>query len=89
MSFDEKYRLLELAEDQGVKTFVASEISTGRKVTVYLFVGEQAQVQADLLIQLRAADRVQFPELIEVGDNRGTPYVVTQPIGAAKPGSWE
>jgi hypothetical protein len=81
MSFDERYQLLELAEDQGVKAFVAREISTGRKVTVFLFVGEQAQVQADLLLQLRAADREQFSELLEVGDNRGTPYVVTQPIG--------
>ena len=81
MSFDERYQLLELAEDQGAKTFVAREISTGRKVTVFLFVGEQAHVQADLLTQLRAADRVQFSELLEVGDNRGTPYVVTQPIG--------
>ena len=81
MSFDERYQLLELAEDQGVKTFVAREISTGRKVTVFLFVGEQAHVQADLLTQLRAADRAQFSELLDVGDNRGTPYVVTQPIG--------
>ena len=55
MSFDERYQLLELAGDEGAKTFVAREISTGKKVTVFLFVGEQARAQADLLFQLRAA----------------------------------
>ena len=81
MTFDEKYKLLELAEDEGAKAFVALETQTGRKVTVFLFVGEQAHAQAELIDRLRGADRQQFPELIEVGDNRGTPYVVTQPFG--------
>jgi hypothetical protein len=82
MSFDERYRLLELAGDEGAKTYVAQEISTGKKVTVFLFVGEQAGAQADLLFQLRAVDRAQLPELIETGENRGTPYVVTEPLGS-------
>jgi len=82
MSFDERYRLLELAGDEGAKTFVAQEISTGKKVTVFLFVGEQARTQFELLIQLRSVDRAQLPEMIETGDNRGTPYVVTEPIGS-------
>ena len=81
MSFDERYQLLELAGDEGAKTFVAQETSTGKKVTVFLFVGEQARAQADFIVQLRAVDRTRFPELIETGDNRGTPYVVTEPIG--------
>ena len=80
MSFEEKYQLLELAGDEGAKTFVAQETSTGKKVTVFLFVGEQARAQADFIVQLRAVDRTRFPELIETGDNRGTPYVVTEPI---------
>ncbi len=82
MSFDERYRLLELAGDEGAKTFVAQEISTGKKVTVFLFVGAQAKAQADLLFQLRAVDRAQLPELIETGENRGTPYVVTETLGS-------
>jgi hypothetical protein len=79
MSFDERYQLLELAGDEGVKTFIAREVSTGRKVTAFLFVGEHAQLQAELLGQLRAADPLQVPELIEIGDNRGTVYVIAQP----------
>jgi hypothetical protein len=79
MSFDERYQLLELAEDAGVKTFIAREISTGKKVTAFLFVGEHAQLQAELLNQLRTADRLQLPDLIEIGDNRGTFYVIMEP----------
>ncbi len=80
MSFDESYQLLELAGDEGVKTFVARRISTGKSVTVFLFVSEQAQAHAELLDQLRTADRAQWPDLIEVGDNRGTIYVVMEPL---------
>ena len=81
MGFDERYQLLELAGDEGAKTFVARETSTGKKVTVFLFVGEQSRTQSDLLLQLQALDRTLFPELIETGDNGGTPYAVTEPMG--------
>jgi hypothetical protein len=80
MNFDEKYQLLDLLQDESSKTFAAREISTGRQVTVFLFIGEQARLQIDLLERIRTADRKQFPELIEVGDNQGTPYVVTEPL---------
>jgi hypothetical protein len=79
MSFDERYQLLELSGDEGVKTFIAREVSTGKKVTAFLFVAEQAHLQAELLGRLRVADRLQLPELIEIGDNQGTVYVITQP----------
>jgi hypothetical protein len=84
MSFDARYQLLELIGDEGAKTFVSQEISTGKRVTVFLFVEEQARAQSDFLVQLRAVDRSQFPELIETGDNRGTPYAVTEPVGSLK-----
>lgn len=80
MSLDERYRLLALEGNEGAQTFAAQEISTGKRVTVFLFVGEQAREQSDFLIQLGATGRDQFPELIETGDNRGTPYVVSEPI---------
>ena len=81
MSFDEKYRLLDLIEDGSAQTFVAEEIATGKKVNVFLFVGEQASAQAQLLEQLNAADSTTFPELIETGKNNDTSYVVTQLVG--------
>jgi hypothetical protein len=80
MRFDEKYQLLDLKEDAEAKFFVAREIATGRQVSVFLFVGEQAGAQAQLIEQLRTMDHSLFPELIETGKNRETPYVVTQPI---------
>ena len=80
MSFDETYQLVDLVEDENAKTFVAKEIATDRTVSVFLFVGDQARRHAELLERLRVADRRQFPELIEIGNNQGTPYVVTQPL---------
>ena len=80
MSFDETYQLVDLVEDENAKTFVAKEIATNRTVSVFLFVGDQARRHAELLERLRVADRRQFPELIEIGNNQGTPYVVTQPL---------
>jgi len=81
MSFEEKYSLLELMEDAEVKIYAATEIPTGRRVAVFLFVGEQAHAQKDILLQLRSVNRLQFPELIDIGDDRGTPFAVMQPIG--------
>jgi hypothetical protein len=82
MRFDEKYQLLDLKEDAEAKFFVAREISSGRQVSVFLFVGEQAGAQAQLMEQLRTMDRSLFPELIETGKNQATPYIVTQPISS-------
>ena len=81
MDFYQKYELLDLLKDEGVKVFNAREISTGRRITVFLFVGEQARLQADLLVQLRASQRPGQTDLLEVGDNQGTPYVATEPLG--------
>ena len=81
MKFEEKYSLLELIEDADATIYLATEIPTGKRVSVFLFPGEQTRVQKDMLLQLRSVNRLQFPELVEVGDYRGTTFVVTQPIG--------
>src|SRR5271157_2320480 len=81
MDFYQKYELLDLLKDEGVKVFNAREISTGRRITLFLFVGEQARLHADLLEQLRASQRPGQTGLLEVGDNQGTPYVATEPLG--------
>ncbi len=81
MRFDERYEAVDLVEDENVKIFVAREISTGRTVDVFLFVGDQACEHAELIETLRTADRRKFPELIEVGSHQGSPYVVTHPLG--------
>jgi hypothetical protein len=81
MELKEKYSLLELIEDADVKMYVASEIPTGKRVSVFLFPGESSRAEKDVLLQLHSVDRLQFPELIEIGDDAGTPFAVTQPIG--------
>jgi hypothetical protein len=79
MSFDERYQLLDSIQDNGVKTFIAREIATGKTVTIFLFAEEQARLHAGLLDQLRAADCVQLPELVDFGNNQGTIYAVLEP----------
>lgn len=81
MELEDKYSLRELIEDADAKIYVATEILTGKRVCIFLFPAEQALAQKDLLLQLRSVDRLRFPELIEVGEDRGTPFVVTQPTG--------
>src|ERR1035441_5626831 len=81
MDFYQKYELLDLLKDEGVKVFNARETATGRRITVFLFVGEQARLHADLLVQLRASQRPGRADLLEVGDNQGTPFVATEPLG--------
>ena len=49
MSLYERYELLDLNRDDGVKTFEAREIATGRPVKVHLFVRPSAPLQAALL----------------------------------------
>src|ERR1035438_9482398 len=81
MDFYQKYELLDLLKDEGVKVFNARELATGRRITVFLFVGEQARLHAGLLEQLRASQRSGQPGLLEVGDNQGTPYAATEMLG--------
>jgi len=81
MDFYQKYELLDLLKDEGVKVFNARETATGRQITIFLFVGEQARLHADLLEQLRVAQRPDRPVLLEVGDNQGIPFVATEPLG--------
>ena len=81
MDFYQKYELLDLLRDEGVRVFNARETATGRRITLFLFAGEQASLHADLLEQLRASQRPGRTDLIEVGDNQGTPFVATEPLG--------
>ena len=81
MDFYQKYELLDVLKDEGVQVFNARELATGRRITVFLFVGEQARLHAGLLEQLRASQRSGRPGLLEVGDNQGTPYAATEMLG--------
>jgi len=77
VSLYERYELLDLNRDLGVKTFEAREIATGRPVKVHLFEHRSAPLQAALL---KAIDKVpdgQRQHIIERGKHERTPYIVT------------
>ncbi|MEO8051393.1 MAG: hypothetical protein ABI833_13330 [Acidobacteriota bacterium] len=77
MSLYERYELLDLNRDIGVKTFEAREIATGRPVRVHLFVHPSAPLQAALLKAIEKLPDEERLRIIERGKHEGTPYVVT------------
>ena len=77
MSLYERYELLDLNRDIGVKTFEAREIATGRPVKVHLFVHPSAPLQAALLKAIDKLPDEQMRRIVERGIYEGTPYVVT------------
>ena len=77
MSLYERYELLDLNRDDGVKTFEAREIATGRPVKVHLFVRPGAPLQAALLKAIDHLSETDRQRIVERGKHEGTPYVVT------------
>jgi hypothetical protein len=73
----DRFELLELRRDGGIQTYHAREISTARPVQVHLFA---AGLTAENLVLFRRIDRLPDTErrrVLDRGDSRGTPYVVT------------
>ena len=82
MSFYSTYELIDLQRDDGIKTFSAREIATGRTVLVHLFTRPQSpEMQALLGMLAKLSDSAQA-QILTQGDHEGTPYVVTIPITA-------
>jgi hypothetical protein len=77
VSLYERYELLDLNRDIGVKTFEARELATGRPVKVHLFVHPSAPLQAALLKAIDKLPDDARQRIIERGKHEGTPYVVT------------
>jgi hypothetical protein len=77
LSLYERYELLDLNRDIGVKTFEAREIATGRPVKVHLFEHPSAPLQAALLNAIDKLPDEQRQCIIERGKHEHTPYVVT------------
>src|ERR1035437_8253264 len=77
MDFYQKYELIDPHPGEGTKSFRARQVSIGREVTVHLLVGGRSAENEQLLARLRAMPSQSFSKLIEVGDNDGTPFVVT------------
>jgi hypothetical protein len=80
VDFYQRFELLELSEDVGVRVFQARQADSGRPVTVSFFVGQAAQTHRDLLDRLHLIQVLQLPGLIEFATLDNTPYSVTQPV---------
>ncbi len=77
VSLYERYELLDLNRDLGVKTFEAREIATGRPVKVHLFEHRSAPLQAALLKAIDNLSAEERQHIIERGKHERTPYIVT------------
>ena len=80
MAFYDRFELLELLRDDGVKTFRATENSTGRVVEAHLFVNPHAPLSVALRGRLKQLPEAQRAQILAEGNHEGTPYVVTLPI---------
>ena len=82
MGLYKKYELLEVLHDDGVKTFRARENETGRLVEAHLFLGQagNSAPPVELLDQVRNLPHDSRMHVVEVGEQMGTPYVVTLPL---------
>ena len=80
LSLYERYELLDLTRDIGVKTFEAREIATGRPVKVHLFEHPSAPLQAALLKAIDKLSVEQRQRILEQGRHEQTPYVVTDQL---------
>jgi hypothetical protein len=80
MGLYEKYELLQLLEESGFKTYAARRISTGALFKVHLFPEPVSPDAQNLLETLRSLQARGTGGLIEIGDQQGTAYAVTDPI---------
>ena len=69
MGFSDRYELLEILRDDGIKTFAARQIATGRAISVFLLTGVQPEMARELLDQVQSLKDRNVSELIETGDN--------------------
>src|SRR5712691_6771523 len=78
VSFYDRFELLELQRDDGIRTFQAREIATGRLVQAHLFVHAHAPESAALLQKLDVLPEEERGRIVDRGEHQGTPYVVTE-----------
>ena len=84
MRFYEKYELLAPLRDDGIKTFVAREITTGRALEVHLFVAGRTPENIAILAKLDRLGAAETRMIIERGELEGSPYVVAELLPGRK-----
>ncbi|MBI3278975.1 MAG: hypothetical protein HYZ57_03935, partial [Acidobacteria bacterium] len=77
MSFYQKYELLELVRDDGIKTFAARQLATNDVVAVHIFTGGHTPLNDALLDKLGRLRPEYREQIIDQGEHEDTPYLVT------------
>ena len=88
MDFYEKYELIDPLPGEGTKSFRARQIASGRDVVVHVLVGGKTAENEALLGRLRNLPPEALRKLLEVGDNEGVTYVVTEAPPYRHLGEW-
>lgn len=89
MDLHSQFELRELRRDDGVQTFHAREIATGRPVQVHLFDHADAPETAQLLALMDCLSQTKKWRVVARGEHRGAPYVVTdQLVGQSSFREW-
>lgn len=76
MSLD-RFELLELRREGGIQTYHAREIATARPVQVHFFAQGNTSETASLLGMLARLPEDERRRVIDRGESRGLPYIVT------------
>src|SRR5450432_1680550 len=77
MDFSQKYYLIELLPGDGIQSYRARQMNTGRDVTVHVLVGGNTPENEACMARLRGLQAPAMAKLIEVGDHQGVRFVVT------------
>src|SRR5215469_911437 len=88
MDFYQKYELIDALPGEGTRSFRARQKATGREVSVHLLFGGKTPQNDALMARLRGMPPQSLGKLIEVGENEGTTYVVTQAPPFQHLGEW-
>jgi hypothetical protein len=77
MPLTDRFQLLGLKRDEGVRTYEAREIATGRPVLVHLFPDHASPLSRALLGKFEALPEQERRRVIERGEHEGGIYLVT------------
>jgi hypothetical protein len=80
MSLETNYELLEMMHDDGVQSFRAREMATGRPLEVHLFIPFGRPDNKVLFEKLRSLPVDLRRSFLDLGLDGSTPYIVTDPL---------
>jgi len=80
MELESSYQLLGVLRDDGIRTYGAVEIASGQPLQVHLFAKSDSEADRLLFKSLRALPVSKRRELLDMGMEGDSPYVVTEKL---------